>query len=368
MVVALLSGLLAGVFSSPDRKAVTIADWARANPLDFVTTGLAELDGTSTTATYGPPYNHTSGAGQKIGPVSLQRLAGVRIPVDTARDFVLTPLGATDTYQPPLRRALVRYEAASASLQGRWIAAYDKALQQAHVKNGTVVTPSAKDGPLPVILRALLQYAQSGGLDGALVTHSQFYATNYTKPLLMMADSTYLQGLAMNEHLLGGQWGMMNETGNYPGQAWLWLYTFWYQIAPFKTSTNADALIWAIMAVLTLLLILVPFIPGLREIPRAVPVYRLIWRDYYRSVDAGAAGSTPNAEPRRGDARRRVGGVARRSGPTRGPMDPRDTNSNGSAEGPAGLPAIDRESTAPARARHGAAGQVEMRYSDSGRK
>ena len=31
---------------------------------------------------------------------------------------------------------------------------------------------------------------------------------------------------------------MMNETGNYPGQAWLWLYTFWYQIPPFSSSGN----------------------------------------------------------------------------------------------------------------------------------
>ena len=31
---------------------------------------------------------------------------------------------------------------------------------------------------------------------------------------------------------------MMNETGNYPGQAWLWLYTFWYQVPPFSTSTQ----------------------------------------------------------------------------------------------------------------------------------
>jgi hypothetical protein len=28
----------------------------------------------------------------------------------------------------------------------------------------------------------------------------------------------------------------------------------------------------------TVLLILVPFIPGLRDIPRLVPVHRLIWR------------------------------------------------------------------------------------------
>ena len=55
---------------------------------------------------------------------------------------------------------------------------------------------------------------------------------------------------------------MMNETGSYPGQAWLWLYTFWYQISPFKTSGNADALVWALMMILSLGLILVPIIPG----------------------------------------------------------------------------------------------------------
>src|SRR5260370_34343826 len=88
------------------------------------------------------------------------------------------------------------------------------------------------------------------------------------------------------QHLSGNQWGMMNETGNFPGQAWLWLYTFWYQVKPFSTSTNADILVWAVMALLTLAFILLPFIPGLRSIPRLVPVYRLIWRDHYRAQRA----------------------------------------------------------------------------------
>ena len=45
---------------------------------------------------------------------------------------------------------------------------------------------------------------------------------------------------------------MMNETGNYPGQPWMWLYTFWYQVKPFSTSDNADAQVWALMMLLTL--------------------------------------------------------------------------------------------------------------------
>ena len=34
------------------------------------------------------------------------------------------------------------------------------------------------------------------------------------------------------------------------------------------------------MAVLSLGLVFVPLIPGLRDIPRWVPIYRLIWRSY----------------------------------------------------------------------------------------
>jgi hypothetical protein len=31
-------------------------------------------------------------------------------------------------------------------------------------------------------------------------------------------------------------------------------------------------------------LALLPFIPGLRSVPRWIPLHRLIWRDYYRRM------------------------------------------------------------------------------------
>ncbi|HEX3492327.1 MAG TPA: hypothetical protein VHU92_23480, partial [Streptosporangiaceae bacterium] len=34
----------------------------------------------------------------------------------------------------------------------------------------------------------------------------------------------------------------------------------------------------------TIVLLLIPFIPGLRDIPRLIPVHRLIWRSWYRSA------------------------------------------------------------------------------------
>jgi len=91
--------------------------------------------------------------------------------------------------------------------------------------------------------------------------------------------------VATKQHLQGEQWGVMNETGSYPGSAWLWLYTFWYQIPPFNSSGNADILVLAVMIILTAALTLMPFIPGLRSIPRKSRIYRLIWREHYQNLE-----------------------------------------------------------------------------------
>ncbi|MGI8712274.1 MAG: hypothetical protein ACR2NR_03650, partial [Solirubrobacteraceae bacterium] len=60
-----------------------------------------------------------------------------------------------------------------------------------------------------------------------------------------------------------------------------------------------DILVLAVMGVLSLALILLPFIPGLRDLPRRIPIYRLIWRDHYQSgpplpPDAGPPAPPPN--------------------------------------------------------------------------
>jgi len=77
---------------------------------------------------------------------------------------------------------------------------------------------------------------------------------------------------------------LRRAAGSWPGQPWLWLYTMWYQVPPMNSSSNGDLEVWAIMMALTLALILLPFIPILRSIPRWSRVYRLIWRQHYRSL------------------------------------------------------------------------------------
>jgi hypothetical protein len=98
-------------------------------------------------------------------------------------------------------------------------------------------------------------------------------------------------------NLTGSQWGVMNETGSYPGQPWLWLYTLWYQIGPFGSSHNADLIAIYLTGLATILLLAVPFIPGLRDVPRLIPVHRLIWRswDHAESAPADTAGPVGSA-------------------------------------------------------------------------
>jgi hypothetical protein len=281
-VVLALALLLTVLFSSPDDPPSTIKQWSRATPVDFVTTATTELDGSSGTGSYGPPYNHASD-GQHIAFIHLAKWLGVSHPINSAQDFVLAPLRSL-TGQPGLQTAVSSYESASAKTQAGWTTAYETALAKAPATSASISVKPGPYGPLPTMMGSLLRFAQSGGLDGVLLTSRQFYATDYTKPLLFMADGGVLDTRAQQQHLLGTQWGMMNETGSYPGQTWLWLYTFWYQIKPFSTSANADILVMGVMGVMTLALILIPFLPGVRDLPRRIPIYKLIWREHYRSM------------------------------------------------------------------------------------
>jgi hypothetical protein len=296
-VITLLSIVLTILLSSPDEKSSTIGQWSRELPANFVTAATKELGGTSGTAEYGPPYNHNS-EGTQAWFLRPQKWLGVSHPIDTANDFVIKPL-QTIPNNPALQSAIAEYKAAPEKQKKEWTGAYAKPLEEFETaaeekktppstvsvdsSTHTVTVHASGAGPVGTMMMSLLSLAQNGGVDGSLLTSSQFFQTDYTKPLLFMADGGLLAERAEAQHLLGKQWGIMNETGSYPGQPWLWLYTLWYQVEPFKDSPNADLLVMLVMGVLSLALILIPFIPGVNILPRKIPLYRLIWREHYRS-------------------------------------------------------------------------------------
>jgi quinol-cytochrome oxidoreductase complex cytochrome b subunit len=297
LAVLVLVLVFAGIFSSADEPPLTLQQYAQQNPVGFVTTAMGGLSGTGSVAQYGPPYNTGTGSVQSIGPISLQQAAGVTIPIDVAQVYVLEPLTIAAQTDPQLAAALQTFTHASAQQQTAWANAYTDALANATVSNGHVVVPQGDYGPLPAMMDHLLTLSTSGALDGLLLRSGGFYQNDFTKPLLFLSEDA-LPTRAEQLNMLGSQWGMMNSTGNYPGQSWLWLYTFWYQIPPYNTSPNADVQVWVTMAVLTALLVVFPYVPYLNRLPYYLGVHRLIWREYYRDRRAaqGAGGTGLAAE------------------------------------------------------------------------
>ena len=286
MVVLALTFGLAGLLSSPNVPPVTVRSWVQVAPDDFLGTAATELNGTSDTATYGPPYN-TNGVPQKLlfAPANW---FGVTIPIDTAQTFVLGPLSKSAPTDRPLAAALATYNSASADQQNKWATAYGNAVTKVKFVNGVPIVPKANDGPVPLMLATELTLARSGAIDADLSGAQPFYGTDFTKPLMFLNDGAYYANLATAMNLTGSQWGVMNETGSYPGQPWLWLFQLWYQVHAFGNSPNADLIAIYLTGAATILLLLVPFIPGLRDIPRWIPVHRLVWRSWNAS-QAGSA-------------------------------------------------------------------------------
>ncbi len=270
--------------------------WVQVAPADFLGTAASELNGTSETAGYGPPYN-TNGTPQSelFAPANW---FGVRQPIDAAQTFVLAPLAKAAPTDPQLATALASYNAASATQQTKWATNYGNALTKVKFVNGAPVVPAANDGPVPVMLATELTLGRSGAIDADLSGSQPFYGTDFTKPLLFLEDGQYFANLATADNLTGDQWGVMNETGSYPGQPWLWLYQLWYHVPGWRNSTSVDLIAIYMTGLATVLLLAIPFIPGLRDIPSWIPVHRLIWRNWNQQAEAGPAEQAgPKPEP-----------------------------------------------------------------------
>ncbi len=291
VVLTLLVIVLSLLFGSPDPKPVTFSKFAAAKPANFVEDALSQLDGTSETAEYGPPYNTGSGSTQRILGICLQCLEGQHIPVNAPSDFVLNPLTAQPS-TPVVQAAVRSWNAATPAQRQTWVKAYGAALAHAHfpASGAPPLVIPAGYGPVGVLMAAEYALARTGVLEGALLEQGnnppgQFYRLDYARPLLFLEDGEYLSELAEAQGLGGGQWGLMNETGGFPGQFWLFLYAFPYQIEAIANSQNADIISISFIALVTLLLFLTPFIPGWRSIPRRIPLHRVIWRRWYSDWD-----------------------------------------------------------------------------------
>lgn len=291
MLVIIL--LLAAFWEFPGKNyaPLTIKEVATKAPIAFLKRTVSYFSGTSGLQTYGPPYTHNYKHSQHIGPFCPNCWVGVVSPLNAKVDFVMQPLQQIAALDPAVAKALKTYQQASPKQQTEWDDVYTTALNKAQVTNGRMKLPKSHYGPVPVLMNGMLTFARTGLLEAALTfnTNPRWapYETNYTRPLLYLGGPI-MNAVAAHFDEKGGEWGMSHIAGPYPGAWWLWPYTFLYQIPAIANSPNGDLIAFLIFLAMLLVAALLPVIPGLNRIPYIVPVYKIIWRDWYAKYPSGA--------------------------------------------------------------------------------
>jgi len=308
-----------GAPKSPAGQAFSAKYWDVNAPSDLAQTAVQELAGGSTTAGYGPPFNQTTGASQEflgIKPAEIAKsIFGLTLPINTANDFVLAPVSQLAAPSSAAVAAAVSlYKAAGGDLapgapadqiassqQMKWLNNYANALSASSAKfTPTSITVKAGNyGPVPVIITAEMAIANNGSLDGYFQGSQQQLSTDTTMGTMFFSDSTLWGDIASAQGVAGDQWGVMNELWNFPGQVWLWLYAGMYQIPALASNNpNLDLDVGLLMIVLGFLLpMFAPWIPGINRIPRWIPLYKIIYRQYYASVPRGQPPAEVPKEP-----------------------------------------------------------------------
>jgi hypothetical protein len=306
--------------SSPPGQAFSAKYWDTSDPSDLAQTAVQELLGASGTATYGPPFNTTTGASQEFLGIKPAEIAhsifGLTLPVNTANDFVLAPVSQLAAPgNPAVASAVSRYKAAGGDLspgvpgsqvpsaqQATWLNNYAKALagSGAKVTPTSVTVPPGNYGPVPAIIKAELAIAHNGSLDGYFQGSQQQLSTDTTGGTMFFSDGTLWGNIAEAQGVGGDQWGVMNELWNFPGQVWLWLYAGMYQVPALASAggDNLDLDVGLLMILFGFLLpMFAPWIPGINRIPRWIPLYKIIYRPYYHSTGSRQPPARAPSEP-----------------------------------------------------------------------
>src|SRR5215469_16715524 len=278
VVLLVLVAVLAAAIGSPNWPRDTIAGATKDNPGGAVMAFTQELDGTAT----------SSGNAQEFG-------IG-----DPGQVFVLGPLHAATpllgqislpnlpTLQASdVQQAISTYDAASPDQQMTWASNYDKALGTIAPTGGGAMsagTPSpdytkigtlkGDFGPVPVLVEADLQLAQTGYLEQYLQSVDPGHSYHLTN--IWLYDHPNMLNTAVDQGLTDDQWGMVKERGFSVGPWYLFIPAIFHVYFPAGT-TGQGFVLWNLLFA-AILLFIIPLVPGLRDLPRYLQLYRFIYR------------------------------------------------------------------------------------------
>ena len=279
VVLAAALVVLAIAAGSPNWPRATIKDTDTRDPGGAVLALTMELDGTS------PSWSNTAEPG---------------MPGTPAETFVLGPLRAHGALLHPhgdVTAALAEYDQARPEQQHEWASNYHKALDgitpMSQVGMGGMGGQQSPDyskvdsltgdfGPVPTIVKADLELAQAGEMDD----HLEGLDPGHTLHLvnICLYDHPAMINQATAEGLTDDQWGMVKERGFAVGPWYLIVPAIIHVELPGGSGGLGFALWNALFAAIVILAL--PLLPGLRDLPRRLKAYRLIYRYPIRSDES----------------------------------------------------------------------------------
>lgn len=278
-VLAAALVVLAVLAGSPNWSRATIKDADTRDPGGAILAMTMELDGTS------PSWSNTAEPG---------------MPGTPAETFVLSPLRAHGALLHPhgeVSDAIAAYDQASPEQQHEWASNYHKALDG--------ITPMGQEGmggmqllqspdyskvdsltgdfgPVPTLVKADLELARSGEMDD----HLEGLDPGHTLHLvnICLYDHPAMLNDATSNGLTDDQWGMVKERGFAVGPWYLIVPAIIHVELPGGSSGLGFALWNALFAAIVILAL--PLVPGLRDLPRRLKLYRLVYRYPNRSDES----------------------------------------------------------------------------------
>ena len=198
---------------------------------------------------------------------------------------MLAPLTKRLPASPALAAALADLQlAAHRAQQSSGHQAYANAVTKVKFVDGAPVVPAAADGPVPALLATELTLARSGALDADLLAQQPFYGTELHQAAAVHRGRPVLRQPGHSQAPDRRPVGRDERDRQLPRPA---LAVAVHALVPGprlqqlrqrRHDRHLHDRRWPPCCCCS-----IPFIPGLRDIPRLIPVHRLIWRSYYKS-------------------------------------------------------------------------------------
>jgi len=129
-------------------------------------------------------------------------------------------------------------------------------------------------GPVPVLDEADLHLAQSGYLEQYLQSVDSGHSYHLTN--IWLYDHPNMLNTAVDQGLTDDQWGMVKERGFPVGPWYLSIPAVFHVYFP-GGATGQGFILWNLLFA-AILLFFVPLVPGVRDLPRYLKLYRFIYR------------------------------------------------------------------------------------------